>query len=138
MGLHGPAQGDFMTTNPTGADIGGVIAELRELLDNATPGPFGFQSYGRRERLVTMAVGEGCGESFAIFNRAEDARAFAAAVRALPSLLSHIAGLEEHLRKVLDSTAITAAYGEKMMEDCVCIVCSARSALSYEKTRIEE
>lgn len=55
-------------------------AKLRETLKEVTPGPYGFQSYGRRTKLATMAVGDGQGEAFAIFTRDEDAKAFARAM----------------------------------------------------------
>ncbi len=76
------------------------IVELTEKLKFATPGPYGFQAYGRRERLVTVAAGNGSGEPIAIFNRVEDAKAVEACLRLVPALLSELSR-RERMEKAL-------------------------------------
>lgn len=78
------AAANWNRRRPAPAPVGGVVEEAKKIVAEVTPGPYGLQSYGRREKLCTMAAvargPDGVGESFAIFNRSEDARAVARAL----------------------------------------------------------
>lgn len=107
-----------MTTNPTGADIGGVIAELRRLLEAAAAA-----SNAQDQRVAYRHLSH-------------------AARRDLPSLLSHIAGLEETTAMAVSALEEAEAILGGEYGDFYGVLCERmaklRSALSHEQTRIEE